>query len=113
MNNSKILQILSPLIFFIFHVIYLIALSKDHFLNKWIDGSFTFFVALVLCNIIRARVVAQADQNDSPHDEDHCQESPESTGTPDQSFEPPGASPGTSAPPQRLSRQETPDSEKE
>ena len=61
MNNSDILRILSPLIFFVIHVVYLVGVSPDPFLNKWIDGSFTFFVALVLCNIIRARIVAQAD----------------------------------------------------
>ena len=68
MNNRNIFRILSPLIFFCFHVIYLIVVSKDPFLNKWIDGSFTFFVALVLCNIIRARVVAKADLNIHPGD---------------------------------------------
>lgn len=66
MGNSDILRILSPLALFIFHLIYLVAVSKDPFLNKWIDGSFTFFVALVLCNIIRARVVAHADLRDQP-----------------------------------------------
>lgn len=68
MNNRDILRMLSPLAFFVIHVIYLIAISKDHFLNKWVDGSFTFFVALVLCNIIRSRLVAQADQ--SVHDDE-------------------------------------------
>ena len=62
MKNSDILRILSPLVFFSFHVIYLVALSRDPFLKKWIDGSFTFFVALVLCNIIRARLVVQNDR---------------------------------------------------
>lgn len=69
MSNNDILRILSPLVFFVFHVAYLIVVSKDHFLNKWIDGSFTFFVALVLCNIIRARIVAQTNQQDVNHDE--------------------------------------------
>ena len=68
MNNSDILRILSPLVFFVFHVIYLIVVSQDPFLNKWIDGSFTFFVALVLCNIIRARIVAKADLDIQPDD---------------------------------------------
>jgi hypothetical protein len=52
-------------------VIYLIALSKDPFLNKWIDGSFTFFVALVLCNIIRARVVLKTEQNGTHEETGH------------------------------------------
>ena len=66
MKNNDILLILSPLVFFSFHVVYLIVVSKDQFLNKWIDGSFTFFVALVLCNIIRARVVAKGEQSGPP-----------------------------------------------
>lgn len=68
MGNTDILRILSPLIFFCIHVLYLIVVSKDPFLNKWIDGSFTFFVALVLCNIIRARIVAKADLDIHPDD---------------------------------------------
>lgn len=66
MTNSDVLRMLSPLLFFVFHVVYLVAVSKDNFLNKWIDGSFTFFVALVLCNIIRSRLVAKATRNDLP-----------------------------------------------
>lgn len=68
MKNSDIFRMLSPLGFFLLHVIYLVAVSKDTFLNKWIDGSFTFFVALVLCNVIRSRLVAQAEQNEPPVD---------------------------------------------
>ena len=82
MNNSDILRILSPFIFFIFHVVYLIALSKDPFLNKWIDGSFTFFVTLVLCNIIRARVVAKANQIVHPDDTGNSEDSPKSKNMP-------------------------------
>jgi hypothetical protein len=66
MSNSNIFRILSPLIFFVMHIVYLVALSKEPFLNKWIDGSFTFFVALVLCNIIRSRVMERVDVSDSP-----------------------------------------------
>ena len=82
MSNSDILRILSPLVFFVFHVIYLIAMSKDPFLNKWIDGSFTFFVALVLCNIIRARVVAKANLHIPPDDSGNDEDSSENSGTP-------------------------------
>lgn len=57
MKNSDIARVLSPLAFFLLHVVYLAVWSPDPFLKKWIDGSFTFFVALVLCNIIRARTV--------------------------------------------------------
>lgn len=84
MNNNDILRILSPLVLFVFHVVYLIAVSKDHFLNKWIDGSFTFFIALVMCNIIRARLVAKAALSNPPHDAEHAEEGPESSDTPDQ-----------------------------
>jgi len=82
MSNSDILRILSPLVFFIFHVVYLIVVSKDPFLNKWIDGSFTFFVALVLCNIIRARVVAKANLNIHPDDSGNDEEDSEKSSTP-------------------------------
>jgi len=82
MSNSDILRILSPLVFFVFHVIYLIAMSKDPFLNKWIDGSFTFFVALVLCNIIRARVVAKANLNIHPDDSVNDEDGSEKSSTP-------------------------------
>lgn len=51
---------LSPLLLFAAHVVYLAVWSPDPFLKKWLDGSFSFFVSLVLCNIIRARVVAAA-----------------------------------------------------
>lgn len=84
MSNSDILRMLSPLVFFVIHVTYLIAVSNDHFLNKWIDGSFTFFVALVLCNVIRARLVAQAARSEQPHDAEHAGEEPESSETPGQ-----------------------------
>ncbi len=67
MTNNDKLRILSPLALFVIHLAYLVAWSPDPFLKKWIDGSFTFFVALVLCNIIRARIVARADQ-DLPDD---------------------------------------------
>lgn len=70
MKNSDILRMLSPLVFFLLHVIYLVFVSKDNFLNKWIDGSFTFFVALVLCNVIRSRLVAQSEQSDTPEGTD-------------------------------------------
>jgi hypothetical protein len=63
MSNNEILRVLSPLVFFLMHVIYLVTLSHDPFLNKWIDGSFTFFVALVMCNVIRARIAARSDQS--------------------------------------------------
>ena len=67
MNNSDKLRIFSPLALFIFHLAYLIFWSHDPLLKKWIDGSFTFFIALVFCNIIRAHVVSKnglADQDD-------------------------------------------------
>jgi hypothetical protein len=59
---ADLARVFSPLLFFVAHVIYLAGWSREPFLNKWIDGSFTFFVALVLCNIIRARVMASADR---------------------------------------------------
>jgi hypothetical protein len=62
------LRILSPLSFFAAHVVYLVGWSADPFLKKWLDGSFTFFVALVLCNIVRSRVAARSQV--APDEED-------------------------------------------
>lgn len=81
MNNHDKIRILSPLALFVAHLIYLVAWSPDPFLKKWIDGSFTFFIALVLCNVIRARVVAQAEQNAPADDEDSGRNGPEDTDT--------------------------------
>jgi uncharacterized membrane protein len=82
MKNSDILRIFSPLAFFVFHVLYLIAVSKEPFFNKWIDGSFTFFVALVLCNVIRSRIVSKASQSDQPNDTGRGQDNPENHDAP-------------------------------
>lgn len=79
MNNTKIIRMLSPLLFFVIHVIYLVVWSDDPFLKKWIDGSFTFFIALVMCNIIRARIAAKADTGD---DAGADREGPEGGGQP-------------------------------
>lgn len=69
MNNVDIIKILSPLLLFVFHLFYLVVVSKDPFLNKWIDGSFSFFLSLVLCNIVRARVVASRESAQQPEDD--------------------------------------------
>lgn len=82
MNNRDIFLILSPLTLFLFHLLYLIFVSSDHFLNKWIDGCFTFFLALVLCNIIRARVVASKDAGEIDTDESHAPDEPGGDGKP-------------------------------
>jgi hypothetical protein len=66
LSNADIARVLSPLLFFGAHCLYLVIWSTDPFLKKWIDGSFTFFIALVLCNIIRARLTSRGD----PHEED-------------------------------------------
>lgn len=65
MDNRTKLRILSPLLLFLAHLLYLVWWSHDPFLKKWIDGSFTFFVALVLCNIVRARAVAAHGEAES------------------------------------------------
>lgn len=59
LNNADLARVLSPLLFFVAHLLYLALWSTEPFLKKWLDGSFSFFLALVLCNIIRARVVAR------------------------------------------------------
>ena len=66
LRAPDVARVFSPLLFFFAHVAYLALWSPDPFLNKWIDGSFTFFVALVLCNIIRARL--QRDDSDENPD---------------------------------------------
>ena len=81
MHNSDIFRILSPLIIFIIHVIYLVVFSQEYFFNKWIDGSFTFFIALVLCNIIRARVVARVELSGPPEVVDRAQDGSEGNST--------------------------------
>ena len=60
LSNADLARVLSPLLFFVAHCVYLVVWSDDPFLKKWLDGSFSFFLALVLCNVIRARVVATA-----------------------------------------------------
>lgn len=82
MSNSKILQIFSPLIFFIIHVIYLVFSSQEPLFNKWIDGSFSFFVSLILCNILRARILAQTALIDSHDDSGRDHEGPENNTIP-------------------------------
>ena len=65
-TTGEIARILSPLLFFLAHVVYLAAWSPDPFLKKWLDGSFSFFLALVLANIIRARIAASGRAEDGP-----------------------------------------------
>jgi hypothetical protein len=60
LGRADLARILSPLLFFVAHVVYLALWSREPFFNRWIDGSFSFFLALVLCNIIRARIVGDA-----------------------------------------------------
>ena len=61
-SRSDLARILSPLLLFLAHVAYLLLWSPDPFFNKWIDGSFSFFLALVLCNVIRSRIQGAARQ---------------------------------------------------
>lgn len=70
LSNADVARVLSPLLFFIGHCIYLAFWSTDPFLKKWIDGSFSFFLALVLCNIVRARVVAASESSAATDEED-------------------------------------------
>jgi len=82
MGNADKIRILSPLAFFLLHVVYLTVWSPDAFLNKWIDGSFTFFLALVMCNIIRARIAARAEPGDLPDEAGRDQGGPENDRAP-------------------------------
>ena len=58
-------RILSPLALFLAYVVYLAVWSRDPFLKRWLDGSFAFFIALVLANLIRARIVASGRNEDA------------------------------------------------
>jgi hypothetical protein len=82
MNNADKFRILSPLVLFLLHVVYLTVWSPDPLLIKWIDGSFTFFLALVLCNIIRARIATSVEPDDPPDDASHVPEGPKSDRAP-------------------------------
>lgn len=64
MSNGVLARVFSPLVFFVAHLVYLVTWSQEPFLNKWIDGCFTFFVSLVLCNIIRSRLASAAEPED-------------------------------------------------
>jgi len=75
LSNAGLAKVLSPLLFFFAHLVYLAAWSPEPFLNKWIGGCFSFFLALVLCNIIRARISAAAAPGD-PADSGEGEESP-------------------------------------
>jgi hypothetical protein len=68
LSNAELARVLSPLLLFVAHVVYLVLWSPDPFLKRWLDGSFSFFVSLVLCNIVRARVVARAAGSDQAPD---------------------------------------------
>lgn len=65
--NTKY-AIFIPIIFFLIHLVYLFVWSTDSFFSKWIDGCVSFFIALVLCNIIRVRAFPSPDpDNPEPH----------------------------------------------
>lgn len=63
-TKSELLRIVSPLVLFALHLLYLAWLSPDPFITRWLEGSFTFFLALVLCNVIRARILSGRDRGD-------------------------------------------------
>jgi hypothetical protein len=67
-GKEKIL-VFSPLVLFLFYVIYLAGMSERPFLLRWIDGSFAFFAALVACNLLR-RAVVGGEASDEGRGED-------------------------------------------
>lgn len=62
----KSFKILSPLIIYLFYVVYLIFFNTESFLTKWLNGSFALFLALVFCNVIRSRIAAEDRGHDAP-----------------------------------------------
>lgn len=61
LNKYQYLRIFSPFAFFAMQVVYLVTMSPDPFLIRWIEGCFGFFLALVLANVIRARIAGPGD----------------------------------------------------
>ena len=58
--------IFSPLVLFLFYVLFLVGLEERSFLLRWIDGSFGLFAALVACNLLRRSLTGE----ESPPDDD-------------------------------------------
>ncbi|HEY6000495.1 MAG TPA: hypothetical protein VI078_14500 [bacterium] len=74
LSNADLARVLSPLLLFVLHAVYLAVWSREPFFNKWVDGSFSFFLSLVLCNIVRSRVVAAHAARHAAHDPAHNRE---------------------------------------
>jgi hypothetical protein len=55
--GPDIARIASPLAFYAIYLMYLVFFDTDPFLVKWLEGSFALFLALVMCNIIRHRLL--------------------------------------------------------
>lgn len=53
---------------FLSYVVYLILFSNEPFLEKWINGSFAFFVALVLANIIKRSTLGDEETGQAGED---------------------------------------------
>lgn len=64
LGKAEFARVLSPMLLFAFHVVYLAVWSPEPFLSRWLDGCFSFFLSLVLCNIVRARVTAAHTSGD-------------------------------------------------
>jgi uncharacterized MnhB-related membrane protein len=56
-------RIFSPLLGFLAYCLYLVLLSPDPFLTKWINGSFALFLALILANVIRRSLSSRRDDD--------------------------------------------------
>lgn len=59
--RPSLARILSPLAIYAIYLIYLIFYDTSPFLIKWLEGSFAFFLALVMCNVIRNRLTSPGD----------------------------------------------------
>lgn len=60
-SRPTLIRILSPLLFYGIYLIYLVFFDTSPFLIKWLEGSFALFLALVMCNIIRHRLISPGD----------------------------------------------------
>lgn len=60
-RRSDLLKIFSPLILYAAYLVHLVLFRHEPFLLKWLDGCFSLFLALVLCNLIRSRLHRRAE----------------------------------------------------
>lgn len=56
------ISVLIPLGVYLFYLLYLVFFSDNPFLIRWLEGCFSFFVALVFCNLLRKGFIDRAKE---------------------------------------------------